>query len=56
MCGAPEQVRARTFYADKAGIDVADVEVPVVGRPCRRATRSGTAQYGISYPLPLQRA
>ena len=25
------QVRAKTFYADKAGIDVADVDVPVVG-------------------------
>jgi malate dehydrogenase len=25
------QVRAKTFYAEKAGLDVADVDVPVVG-------------------------
>lgn len=29
--GRRVQVRAKTFYADKAGIDVADVDVPVVG-------------------------
>lgn len=28
MCA---QVRARTFYAEKKGLEVADVEVPVVG-------------------------
>lgn len=27
----PDQVRARTFYAEAKGIPVADVEVPVVG-------------------------
>lgn len=25
------QVRAKTFYAEKAGLNVADVDVPVVG-------------------------
>lgn len=25
------QVRARTFYAEKTGVDVADVDVPVIG-------------------------
>jgi malate dehydrogenase len=25
------QVRARTFYAEKAGLDVKDVDVPVIG-------------------------
>ena len=27
----PSQVRAKTFYADKAGLDVSKVDVPVVG-------------------------
>jgi hypothetical protein len=30
-CAAAFQVRAKTFYAEKLGLDVGQVEVPVVG-------------------------
>lgn len=31
IAAAIDQVRAKTFYAEKAGVDVKDVDVPVIG-------------------------